>query len=240
MREDPAARDVRDDWREPVMVVRPRLAELAASNAGISRSDVSRTLQRNFSGLTVGVFREGDVLVPMVARAPAAERLDVDNIQDVQIWSPMAGGTIPLRQVVSGFETQWDDGIVARRNRLPTITPRPTPSAMSASCSSGSGPASRRGPSAGILARVGGRVRERLRGAGRAGRPAAADPDPHDARRDPPLQRAPPAGHHLPDGAARDDRHHRVPARDRSALRLHGHPRGPQPGGHADPERASS
>ena len=122
MREDAAARDVRDDWREPVMVVRPRLAEQAASNAGITRRDVSRTLQRTFGGLPVGVFREGDELIPMVARAPAAERLDVDNIRDVQIWSPVAGGTVPLRQVVSGFTTEWDDGIIARRDRLPTIT----------------------------------------------------------------------------------------------------------------------
>ena len=106
------------------MVVRPRLAELAAAKAGISRSDVSRTLQRNFSGLTVGVFREGDELIPMVARAPGAERLDVDDIRDVQIWSPVAGATVPLRQVVSGFDTDWDDGIIARRNRLPTITPQ--------------------------------------------------------------------------------------------------------------------
>ncbi len=124
MRKDQAARDVRDDWRDPVMVVRPRMAEVAASRAGISRTDVSRTLQRNFSGLTVGVFREGDELIPMVARAPGAERLDIDDIRDVQIWSPVAGSTVPLRQVVSGFDTQWEDGIIARRNRLPTITPQ--------------------------------------------------------------------------------------------------------------------
>ena len=122
MREDPSARDVRDDWREPVMVVRPRIAEQAAANAGISRRDISRTLQRNFSGLTIGIFRDGEELIPMVARAPADERLDVDKIRDVQIWSPVAGTTIPLRQVVSGFTTEWEDGIVARRDRQPTIT----------------------------------------------------------------------------------------------------------------------
>jgi len=122
MRDDPDARDVRDDWREPVMVVRPRIAEQAASAAGITRRDISRTLQRNFSGLTVGVFREGEELIPLVARAPAVERLDVDKIRDVQIWSPVAGATIPLRQVVSGFTTEWEDGIVARRDRRPTIT----------------------------------------------------------------------------------------------------------------------
>jgi multidrug efflux pump subunit AcrB len=122
MREDPEARDVRDDWREPVMVVRPRLADQAAANAGITRRDVKQALQRTFSGQPVGVFREGEELIPMVARAPAAERLDADKIRDVQIWSPVAGATVPLRQVVSGFTTEWDHGIIARRNRLPTIT----------------------------------------------------------------------------------------------------------------------
>jgi multidrug efflux pump subunit AcrB len=124
MRKDSAARDVRDDWRDQVMVVRPRLAEVAAARAGISRSDVSRTLQRTFSGLPVGVFRESEEIIPLVARAPAAERLDVDLIRDVQIWSPVSGSTVPLRQVVSGFDTQWEDGIIARRNRMPTITPQ--------------------------------------------------------------------------------------------------------------------
>src|SRR5262249_47354080 len=69
-----------------------------------------------FSGLTIGIFRDGEELIPMVARAPADERLDVDKIRDVQIWSPVAGTTIPLRQVVSGFTTEWEGGIVARRD----------------------------------------------------------------------------------------------------------------------------
>ena len=122
MREDAAARDVRDDWRDPVMVVRPRLAEQAASSLGITRRDVSHALQRTFGGLTVGVFRDGDELIPIVARAPAAERLDVDNVRDAQVWSRVAGASVPLRQVVSGFTTEWEDGIIARRDRQPTIT----------------------------------------------------------------------------------------------------------------------
>ena len=60
----------------------------------------------------------------MVARAPASERLDIDKIRDVQIWIPLARTTVPLRQVVSGFEMEWEDSIIARRNRRPTITPQ--------------------------------------------------------------------------------------------------------------------
>ena len=36
------------------------------------------------------LFREADVLIPIVARAPPVERLDVDAINDMRIWSPVA------------------------------------------------------------------------------------------------------------------------------------------------------
>jgi multidrug efflux pump subunit AcrB len=43
-------------------------------------------------------------------------------IDSMQIWSPIAGRMIPLSQVVSGVEVQWEDPIVVRRDRFPTIT----------------------------------------------------------------------------------------------------------------------
>ena len=43
-------------------------------------------------------------------------------MQNLQIWSPVAQGMIPLRQVVSGFETRFEDEIIMRRDRKPTIT----------------------------------------------------------------------------------------------------------------------
>jgi multidrug efflux pump subunit AcrB len=130
---DPDSRDVRDDWREKTKTLRPILAEPQASNAGLTRADVSRTIQRTFGGLTVGLYREGDELIPIAARAPAVERLDVDNIRDMRIWSPAARKSIPLRQVVSSFETVWEDHIVARRDRRPTITPQCNADKQSAS-----------------------------------------------------------------------------------------------------------
>ena len=122
MRADAGARDVRDDWREQVKVIEPVVAELPAARAGLTRNDIARTLQRTFGGQTVDVYREGDKLIPILARAPEAERGRVDSIYDMQIWSPAAGRSLPLRQVVSRFDTVWEDGIIARRNRLPTIT----------------------------------------------------------------------------------------------------------------------
>ena len=40
----------------------------------------------------------------------------------MQIWSPAAKKMIPMSQVVSGVEVDWEDPVVMRRNRNPTIT----------------------------------------------------------------------------------------------------------------------
>lgn len=122
LRNDGGAKGVRLDSREPVPVLRPQFSEVQARLAGITRSDLGAALDSAFSGRRIGVYRERDELLPIVARGPEAERSDPDLIRDVQVFSPVAGGFIPVRQVVSGFATLLEDPIIMRRNRLPTIT----------------------------------------------------------------------------------------------------------------------
>ncbi len=133
MREDGGAIDIRDDWRQRVKVLRPQFAEAQARLVGISRYDVSRTLEATFSGTQVGIYRENNKLLPIISRPPEAERLDVGNIEDIHIWSPAAKKSIPLRQVVSGFTTEWQDAIIHRYNRKRTITPQCDPKVGNAS-----------------------------------------------------------------------------------------------------------
>jgi len=40
----------------------------------------------------------------------------------MQIWSPMAGRMIPLNQIITGIDMAWEDPVVMRRDRVPTIT----------------------------------------------------------------------------------------------------------------------
>ena len=56
------------------------------------------------------------------------------DLKDVQIWSFIAGGTVPMQQVVKRLDARWEDHIIERRDRQPTITPQ---------CNSADGPASR-------------------------------------------------------------------------------------------------
>lgn len=122
---DPQAKAVRDEWREKVKVVRPQLEEAQASQLGISRPDVSKVFQESFSGTTTGVYRDKSAfegqLIPIIARAPEDERLNLDTIQSLQVWSPAAGRMIPVGQVVSGFNTETEDANIGRRDRMTMI-----------------------------------------------------------------------------------------------------------------------
>jgi multidrug efflux pump subunit AcrB len=118
----PDAFNIRTDWGDPVKVVRPILAKEQANLNGITRKDVARTLMEGFEGVTVGVYREGIDLLPVIMRASAPERLDIASINNLQIWSPVAGRAIPLTQVVTGFETVWEDQVITRVNRRRAIT----------------------------------------------------------------------------------------------------------------------
>jgi multidrug efflux pump subunit AcrB len=69
-----------------------------------------------------GVYPQETRLLPIIARPPLAERNDVAAINSLQIWSPVAGRMIPLTQVTSGAEVVWEDPIVMRRDRFPTLT----------------------------------------------------------------------------------------------------------------------
>lgn len=133
MREDGNAIEIRDDWRQRVKVLRPQFQEAQARLVGISRSDVSKALETAFSGTQVGIFREGNDLLPIISQPPEAERVNVNSINDIQIWSPVAQKSIPLRQVVSSFTTEWQDAIIHRHNRKRTITPQCDPKVGNAS-----------------------------------------------------------------------------------------------------------
>jgi multidrug efflux pump subunit AcrB len=118
---DDDSKAIRTDWRQRVKLVQPMLAEEQANLNGITRTDVANTVLQAFQGATVGVYRENDLLLPIIMRAEEQYRSDIDSIQNLQIWSPAAGAMIPLRQVVSGFESTFEDEIIQRRNRKPTI-----------------------------------------------------------------------------------------------------------------------
>ncbi len=121
-RADHDTKGSRGRWYERVKVVHPRLSEEQADAHGITTRMVADAIMAGFEGKPVGVYREGDEVIPVAFRAPAPERLTVDSLRQIPIWSPVAQRYIPLANVVTGLDTEWTDQVVERRNRKRTLT----------------------------------------------------------------------------------------------------------------------
>jgi multidrug efflux pump subunit AcrB len=121
MREDPGAKEINDDWRQPVMLVRPVFNERVARQLGVTRENVATALKSAYEGTDVGVYRDGIRMLPIKLRPPAEERADVANIQDIRVWSPALQTAVPIAQVVNSFETVFENTILRGRNRIQTI-----------------------------------------------------------------------------------------------------------------------
>lgn len=121
MRADPESKEIRDDWREPVKVVQPVFNEQVGRQLGITREDLGAALQYAFDGTRVGLYRDGIRLLPILLRAPEDERGDISNLQDIRVWSPVLKQSIPVSQVVSSFDTSWENVVVRSRDRIQTI-----------------------------------------------------------------------------------------------------------------------
>ncbi len=122
MSADGGALSIKDDWRQAVSVIEPIYSEQRGRSAGVSREDLSEALQTNFSGKSVGVYREGDEMISIISRAPADERKDIDNISSILVTGSSSNAIVPIAQITDGFKTIWRDGLVKRENRKWSIT----------------------------------------------------------------------------------------------------------------------
>lgn len=121
MRADPESKEVRDDWRQPVKVIRPLFNEQVGRQLGVTRENLAAALQYAFDGTQIGLYRDGEHLLPILVRAPGSERGDITNMRDIQVWSPVLERAVAVDQVVKGFETVWENQVIGGRDRMKTI-----------------------------------------------------------------------------------------------------------------------
>ncbi|GAB5452624.1 MAG: efflux RND transporter permease subunit [Halioglobus sp.] len=113
--------DVRDDWRSPVKVATPLFNEQVGRQLGVDRETLGEAMRFAFDGVEIGVYRDGNYLLPIRMRAPEEERGDIDDMRDVQVWSPVLRRSVPVSQVVAGYETRFENAAIRSRDRIQTI-----------------------------------------------------------------------------------------------------------------------
>jgi len=129
--DEPSATNVRHDWRNPVLILRPQVDWSQAREVGINKFDLDNALQYQYSGSTIGLFREQTHLLPIVVKAPEEERHNISQLDQVQIWSKERNTYIPLGQFVNRVTPQWEDPLIMRRDRKRVLTVMADPHILS-------------------------------------------------------------------------------------------------------------
>lgn len=117
----------RFDWRNKVLVQVPAFDQNIARWTGTTYEDVGNATKRAFEGINVGVYREGDELLPIIARQRQTDATAVDNFQLIQVQSSNSAETVPLGQVISGITVEQEDPVILRRDRARTLTVQANP-----------------------------------------------------------------------------------------------------------------
>ena len=110
---------VRTNWREQELVIKPIYATERAQTAGVDRQDIADMLQFATDGITTGLFRENERLIPIVVRRAADEEF---GLLDQVVYSSTSDSFVPVEQMVDGFVHETQNTLMFRRDRVPTIT----------------------------------------------------------------------------------------------------------------------
>jgi len=95
----PGAGAIRNDWENAVLKFRVEVDQERARSAGITSEELATTLSTIFDGATVTTYRERDKMIPVVIRAQADQRDDLDRLRSVEIYSAKLGGPVSLLQI---------------------------------------------------------------------------------------------------------------------------------------------
>jgi multidrug efflux pump len=120
MRGYPDTHNVHDDWHERVPGIRLDIDQSRARALGVSTESIKRAVSQSVTGGGVTAYRDGDKTVLVELRSPQAERTTLRAMDSLYV--PTARGvSVPLSQVARTTPV-FEDGVLWRRDRLPTIT----------------------------------------------------------------------------------------------------------------------
>jgi multidrug efflux pump subunit AcrB len=122
MRKNPSAVDVNLEWEEPAKSIQVKIDQDRARLLGLSPQEIELGLQTLLSGTTITTYREGIETIPVVARAIDEERLNLDQFQDMTLFT-LGGKSVPLQQV-GHLEYSQEDPIVWQRNQEQILSVR--------------------------------------------------------------------------------------------------------------------
>ncbi|MFQ5526340.1 MAG: efflux RND transporter permease subunit [Thermoanaerobaculia bacterium] len=114
-------RNISDDWGARSKKLLVEINQARAQRAGVTNQDVAVSLQTVLSGITTTEYREDDKIIPVTLRSVGADRLNLQKLDSLNVFSQGTGLSVPLKQVAD-LAVAWQPANIRRRDRLRTVT----------------------------------------------------------------------------------------------------------------------
>ena len=120
MRDEPLAINIRDGWGVKTPKIEPVYSQNKGRIAKVTRTDMSRAMQRISDGQNVGEYREGDWVMPILLKAQNRDSYNYADIGSLPVLNAN-GDIIPLDQVTDSIPIQFENYYLTKFNRQLSI-----------------------------------------------------------------------------------------------------------------------
>ncbi|MEW8000461.1 MAG: efflux RND transporter permease subunit [Candidatus Thiodiazotropha endolucinida] len=117
----PGTIDVFQNWENPQVKFHVKVDQSRARRVGVTSTDIAMALNNFMDGVELTEYREGDTIIPIVARGKDEERALVSNLWELAVFSSSTGNSVALGQVAD-LEGLGEYSRIKRRNQVRTIT----------------------------------------------------------------------------------------------------------------------
>jgi multidrug efflux pump subunit AcrB len=112
---------MRDDWSPDSPQVKIQIDPDRANVVGISNADVANSTAAAISGASVGLLKEGNKSIPIVARLRGQERAQLGQIENLYVYSSQQNTRVPLLSVAA-VRNILETGRIRRREHFRTFS----------------------------------------------------------------------------------------------------------------------
>ncbi len=122
MRANKSLVNVQFDWDERSKVIKLDVDQDKARLLGTSSQEVAAFLNSSLNGTQATFFRERDKQIEVLIRGPGDERAKLHLLESLNVPT-RSGRAVPITQIAK-VRYEFEDGVIWRRDRLPTMIVR--------------------------------------------------------------------------------------------------------------------
>lgn len=106
MRRNPKCADVRNEWGNMTLVMRPIYDPVKAGALGITKAQMMQSVKSISDGLPIGTYRDDERKVPVLLKSANASVTDGNSLDNYSVWN--GEKSAPLSQATDGVTTTWE------------------------------------------------------------------------------------------------------------------------------------